>query len=69
MVTRGRHTLGVQEVADRDGVAALGSHNIGVEDGIEVVTDPSVGASHVLLPKLLNLGLDGNRCLRCEGRR
>lgn len=66
MVTRGRHTLGVQEVADRDGVATLGLHNVGVEDSIAVVTDPSVRAPHVLLAKVLNLGLDGNRSLRCE---
>ena len=69
MVTRGKRTLGVQEITDRDGVAPLRSHNVGVEDGITVVTDPSVRAPHILLAKLLNLGLDGNRSLRYEERR
>lgn len=44
-------------------MAALRTHDVGVENSITVVADASVRAPHVLLPNLVNLGLDGNRSL------
>ena len=61
-----KRTLRVHEVADGDGVAALRAHDVGVEDGVAVVPNPSVRRAHVLLAKLLDLGLDGNRSLSTE---
>ena len=51
-------TLSVEEVANRDGVTVL-SLDVGVEDGIKVVSDLSTSAAHVLLAKVMDLGLDG----------
>lgn len=47
-------------------MAALRTHDVGVEDGVAVVPNPSVRRAHVLLAKLLDLGLDGNRSLSAE---